>query len=484
MDPEDVAAKAGSLLRRHAAHFVHRLIASYPHVAIDVARGRGAWTQLLSHDCRSPGGVSPGGVAAWLAGAAAAGDGGGHVTVDAGTGGNEPEVTAMLDAIEARALQPAAVVVLAPALSRLLAASPRPTSVAVLRSNAATRLASVAKVQANAWGFPAVEGVTKGVEGVNVEALATHGVLEVLSTVLERGGPAVGAAATAPGTVVDFMFELAWAPGTQGLAIRCLTALVASGAGVSHAKGPWSALLRRYLQSLPRAREAAAGPGCDPAALTALLAGLRAALAGPGGAAIRAHLASAEANGEAYVQVISLLNGEYGDARVRELVVLDVLSTLRSLLAESEDAASAFGRDVGYETLNAALCTAWGDAPASRTLLAKVLQLAVDADFPEDGRDPGAGAVIRNPGALPVITSLLRGRGGWTAKALGADQATLRTWILDVFARLLADSVASRAAADQADLLGELLEWFADAAHDDEGATKRGRRNGGNALAS
>ena len=220
---------------------------------------------------------------------------------------------------------------------------------------------------------------------------------------------------------------------------------------------------------MPRAREAAAGPGGDPAALTALLAGLRAALAGPGGAAIRAHLASPEANGEAYVQVISLLNGEYGDARVRELVVLDVLSTLRSLLAESEDAASAFGRDVGYETLNAALCTAWGDAPASRTLLARVLQLAVDADFPEDGRDPAAGAVIRNPGALPVITSLLRGRGGWTAKAIGSDQATLRTWILDVFARLLGDSVASRAAADQADLLGELLEWFADAARDDEG---------------
>ena len=469
LDPEDVAAKAGSLLRRHAAHFVHRLVASYPHVAIDVARGRSAWTQLLSHDCRSPGGVSPGGVAAWLAGAAAAGDGGGHVTVDAGTGGNEPEVTAMLDTIEARALQPAAVVVLAPALSRLLAAAPRPTSVAVLRADAAPRLAGVAKAQADAWGFPAAEGVAS-----TIEALATRGVLEVLSTVLERGGPAVGAAATASGTVVDLMFELAWAPGTQGLAIRCLTALVASGAGVARAKGAWSALLRRYLQSLPRAREAAAGPSRDSAALTALLAGLRAALAGPGGAAIRAHLASAEANGEAYVQVISLLNGEYGDARVRELVVLDVLSTLRSLLAESEDAAAAFGRDVGYETLNAALRTAWGDAPASRTLLARVLQLAVDADFPEDGGYPGAGAVIRNPGVLPVITSLLRGRGGWTAKALGADQATLRTWILDVFARLLADSVASRAAADQADLLGELLEWFADAARDEEASDENG----------
>ena len=128
----------------------------------------------------------------------------------------------------------------------------------------------------------------------------------------------------------------------------------------------------------------------------------------------------------------------------------------------------------GLQTLNAALRTAWGDAPASRTLLARVLQLAVDADFPEDGGYPGAGAVIRNPGVLPVITSLLRGRGGWTAKALGADQATLRTWILDVFARLLADSVASRAAADQADLLGELLEWFADAARDEEASDENG----------
>ena len=94
----------------------------------------------------------------------------------------------MLDAIESRALQPAAIVVLAPALSRLLAASPRPTAVALLRADAASRLAGVAKVQADAWGVTSVtsaEGV-EGVEDVNVEALATRGVLEVLSTVLER----------------------------------------------------------------------------------------------------------------------------------------------------------------------------------------------------------------------------------------------------------------------------------------------------------
>ena len=469
VNPEDVAARAGGLLRRHAAHFIHALVSSYPRAAIDVARGEGAWTQLLSHDSRSPAGVSPGGVAAWLAGATAAGETGGHVTGgDGGTGGNELEVSAMLHAIDARSLQPGAVLVLAPALGRLLAAAPRPASVALLRADGPAKLAGAAKRQADEWG--------SAVDGNGMEARATRGVLELLATVLERGGPALGAGALKSGPLADLMFDLLWSPGTQGLAIRCLTALVSTGSGTaSNAKDAWSALLRRYLQSLPRAREAAAGLAGDPAALVAILAGLRAALVGPGGATLRTYLASNEANGEAYVQVISLLNGEYGDAGVRELVVLDVLSTLRSLLSESEEAAAAFGRTVGYETLNAALRTAWGDVPASRTLLARVLQLAVDADFPEDGGDPGSGTVIRNPGVLPVITSLLRGRGGWTAGVVGgtevgADQASLRVWILDVFARLLADSVASRAAADQADLLGELLEWFAAAARDDEDA--------------
>jgi hypothetical protein len=373
----------------------------------------------------------------------------------------------MLHAIDARSLQPGVVLVLAPALGRLLAAAPRATSVALLRADGPAKLAGAAKRQADEWG--------SAVDGNGMEARATRGVLELLATVLERGGPALGAGALKSGPLADLMFDLLWSPGTQGLAIRCLTALVSTGSGTATTR---ERRVERAFTPVParacpaRGKQPPARQG-DPTALVAILTGLRAALVGPGGATLRTYLASNEANGEAYVQVISLLNGEYGDAGVRELVVLDVLSTLRSLLSESEEAAAAFGRTVGYETLNAALRTAWGDVPASRTLLARVLQLAVDADFPEDGGDPGSGTVIRNPGVLPVITSLLRGRGGWTAGVVGgtevgADQASLRVWILDVFARLLADSVASRAAADQADLLGELLEWFAATARDDE----------------
>ena len=260
VNPADVAAWAGGLLRRHAAHFVHALVSSYPRAAIDVARGEGAWTQLLSHDSRSPAGVSPGGVAAWLAGATAAGETGGHVTGgDGGQGGNEPEVSAMLHAIDARSLQPGAVLVLAPALGRLLAAAPRATSVALLRADGPAKLAGAAKRQADEWG--------SAVDGNGMEARATRGVLELLATVLERGGPALGAGALKSGPLADLMFELLWSPGTQGLAIRCLTALVSTGSGTaSNAKDAWSALLRRYLQSLPRAREAAAGPAGDQTA--------------------------------------------------------------------------------------------------------------------------------------------------------------------------------------------------------------------------
>ena len=70
--------------------------------------------------------------------------------------------------------------------------------------------------------------------------------------------------------------------------------------------------------------------------------------------------ALAPGGGEAYVQVTSLLNGEYSGTGAGEGVVLDMLSTLRSLLAGSEAAAAAFGRDVGYGTFAAALRAAWG----------------------------------------------------------------------------------------------------------------------------
>ena len=602
---------AGPLLRAHVSHFIHGLLAAHPSPMLEVLRSAGAWHQLLSDDTAfgpppSPlvppqntgmirvdragmarvdssaqpeaaatatsadgGGDGDGDVddegpgpwarkfavssrvlAAWLRAAELAGGGGGGGGSSGGGigGGNESEVLALLDIIAARATQPFAASLLAPALERLLSTAPNSTAAALLRTDAPAKLASAAAQQVQRWGLhPAPPAAAPAVPSAGSVVWASPAVtaqaalLSLLGSALEGGGFALGAAALTAPELVDLLFRLLWAPQTRHLAVKSLTAIIAShcfpGGGLSKVSGgggragtaaadesaaevneAWDALLRRYLQALPRAQEMAAGKSMGGgetgsseslaqglAPLNVLLGGLRAVLAGAGGGALRAHLA-APGGGEAYVQVTSLLNGEYGSAGAGAgegdgdgagagagaKVVLDVLATLRSLLAGSEAAAAAFGRDVGYGTFAAALRAAWGAAPVTEQLLRRVLELAVDGDYIDDiddtrgeggapvissrggGGGSGSGQLIRNPGALPVLLSLLRrgGSGGSEAANIAAN-IELQTWALLALAQLLGESVASRAAADQADLLGNLLDWFPEAAGKAAGAYTR-----------
>ena len=489
LHPDDVAVAAAALLRAHVAHFASTTVSSRPRRAVDALRAAGAWRRLLdsdgAHGERVDGdddasggadrwsvrfGVASRAAAAWLRGAQIAGDVVGHVSAaaaDSGDGGNEPEVLAMLETIAARATQPSAVSLLAPTLERLRSVSPRPTAVALLRADAAARLGAAAAAQARRWGVHPAAAAAAADAGMLEDVAAASGgavtaqaaVLSLMGSTLENGGAAAAAARAAP-ELVDLLFNLLWSPQTRALAVKSLVALiVGGGAGKLPAeeRDAWEALLRRYLQTFPKARDVAAGRGPPEtigqglAPLNDVLGGLRAALGGFGGAALRAHFASD--GGQAYVQVVSLLNGEYLGAKESEGVVLDVLATLRSLLAGSESAAAAFGRDVGYETFAAALEAAWGDVPISEQLLVRVMEVAAECDFPEgfrDDTDDAARRPIRNPGMLPVFLSLLR-RADPGLQIRGVSS------LRDV----LAESVASRAAADQADLLGALLDWFA-----------------------
>ena len=500
LHPDDVAVAAAALLRAHVAHFASTTVSSRPRRAVDALRAAGAWRRLLdsdgAHGERVDGdddasggadrwsvrfGVASRAAAAWLRGAQIAGDVVGHVSAaaaDSGDGGNEPEVLAMLETIAARATQPSAVSLLAPTLERLRSVSPRPTAVALLRADAAARLGAAAAAQARRWGVHPAAAAAAADAGMLEDVAAASGgavtaqaaVLSLMGSTLENGGAAAAAAARAAPELVDLLFSLLWSPQTRALAVKSLVALiVGGGAGKLPAeeRDAWEALLRRYLQTLPKARDVAAGRGPPEtigqglAPLNDVLGGLRATLGGFGGAALRAHFASD--GGQAYVQVVSLLNGEYLGAKESEGVVLDALATLRSLLAGSESAAAAFGRDVGYGTFAAALEAAWGDVPISEQLLVRVMEVAAECDFPEGFRDDAndaarrhestdrrAGRLIRNPGMLPVFLSLLR-RADPGLQIRGVSS------LRDV----LAESVASRAAADQADLLGALLDWFA-----------------------
>jgi hypothetical protein len=99
------------------------------------------------------------------------GSGGGGGNSGGGNGGNEPEVLAMLEAIAARAVQPSAAALLAPALARLLANAPRPTSVALLRTDAPAKLGAAAAAQVQRWGLhpAAAAAVTATAAGLGEE---------------------------------------------------------------------------------------------------------------------------------------------------------------------------------------------------------------------------------------------------------------------------------------------------------------------------
>ena len=533
-DPEEVREAANHLLRAHVCSFLGSLLRARPRAVIDALRAADAWRRLLDDDgafgatgdappspyagafgASSRRGAVAGGRARRRRGGRPRGHGEHRDAKsvanarDAATGERARGAGGPGDAGGARRAAGGGGVagVVAGALRDV---APRATAVALLSVDGPARLGVAAAAQADAWGVhPAaaaaatdasvledVQSSSRGGglfgEGKDAETewetsrsrvAAQAAVLSLLSSVLEDGGAALGAGALTASPLIDLLFELLWRSETRHLALKSLVALItgpcaqtggiSSGSRASRAADDaWDALIRRFLQTLPAAREVAAGRGASDVTkgqgfgpLSDILAGLRAALAGPGGSALRARLASsAGADGSpAYVQVVSLLNGSSRGVATAEgeAAALECVRTLRSLLSGSETAARAFGRDVGYETFAHALEAAWGAEPVSEALARSVLELAVDADLPTtpDASASGGippGAAIRNAGALPVLLTLLR-----------RAALPVRLWGLGALADLLENSVRSRAAADQSDALGFLLDWFAEEATGD-----------------
>ena len=509
-DPEEARAVADCLLRAHVCSFLGALLEARPRAAVAALRAADAWRRLLEDDgdfgpaagdrnatppptsARAFGAPSRA-AALWLEAARVAGetvgraDAPGDATratrATVADEGSAAEVLAALETLVARAAQPEAAALLATSLARLRDVAPLAAAAALRVADAPAKLGVAAAAQFRAWGaHPAaalaatdastleeVQSASRALwsgdeekekqeeRRIAARVAAQAATLSLLSSALEDAG----AEALTASSLVDLLFELLWRSETRVFAVKALVALIAGHCarvgptrGTRAADRPtedaFDALVRRFLQTLPAAR--------DIGALSDILAGLRAALGGPGGDALRARLASpsgARAS-PAYVQVVSLLVAERGGATAaREAAALECVRTLRSLLSGSETAARAFERDVGYETFARALETARGAEPVSEALARSVLELAVDADLPRWPSDAPASArpAVRNPGALPVLLTLLR-----------LTDPSVPPRGLGALAALLESSVRSRAAADQADALGFLLDWFAEAA--------------------
>lgn len=149
-------------------------------------------------------------------------------------------------------------------------------------------------------------------------------------------------------------------------------------------------------------------------------------------------------DGECFLHVVSLLNGNLDDVNGENLV-LNVLQTLTSLLASNDASKAAFRALVGmgYQTMQSLLLDFCQSRP-SEGLLNALLDMLVDGKF-----DIKTSPVIKNEDVIVLYLSILQ-----------KSSDSLRHFGLNVFQQLLRDSISNRASCVRAGMLNFLLDWF------------------------
>lgn len=149
-------------------------------------------------------------------------------------------------------------------------------------------------------------------------------------------------------------------------------------------------------------------------------------------------------DGECFIHVVSLLNGNLDVPKGEELV-LNVLQTLTCLLSGNEVSKAAFQALVGtgYQTLRSLLLDFCQWQP-SEALLDALLDMLVDGKF-----DLKASPMIKNEDVILLYLSVLQ-----------KSSDSLRNQGLDVFLQLIRDSMSNQASCVKSGMLNFLLDWF------------------------
>ncbi|CAN8244848.1 unnamed protein product [Cochlearia groenlandica] len=148
--------------------------------------------------------------------------------------------------------------------------------------------------------------------------------------------------------------------------------------------------------------------------------------------------------GECFLHIVSLLNGNLDEANGEKLV-LNVLQTLTSLLANNDASKLAFKAlaGKGYQTLQSLLLDFFQWKPTQR-LLDALLDMLVDGKFD----DKGSG-LIKNEDVIILYLNVLQ-----------KSSESLQCYGLNLFQQLLRDSISNRASCVRAGMLNLLLDWF------------------------
>nr|XP_011458851.1 PREDICTED: BEACH domain-containing protein lvsC isoform X3 [Fragaria vesca subsp. vesca] len=154
--------------------------------------------------------------------------------------------------------------------------------------------------------------------------------------------------------------------------------------------------------------------------------------------------------GECFLHIVSLLNGNLDDA-YGDILVLSVLQTLTCLLAGNDTSKATFRglAGKGYQTLQSLLLE-FCQSRSSEGLLNVLLDMLVDGKF-----DMKASPKIKNEDVIILYLSVLQ-------KSSDSSQHSG----LDVFQQLTRDSISNRASCVRAGMLDFLLDWFSQEGND------------------
>ncbi|XP_037496380.1 BEACH domain-containing protein B [Jatropha curcas] len=367
---------------------------------------------------------------------------------------NLPELSGLLDALEQCACQPEIANVLAKSLLRILQLSPEKTVASFKSLGAVRRVLKVASIQAKELRrsgiiSPSLEKVLPACSDRMPDApekadtcLECMGTCMALFTEFFSIADDAKSLVLHDSTCIDSLFDLFWEEGLRNVVlshILDLMKIVPSSVEDYKAK---LQLCSKYLETFTQIKErekSFAQLSID------LLVGMREMLM-----TNSEYYQALFRDGECFLHVVSLLNGNLDEANGKKLV-LNVLQTLTCLIASNDSSKASFRALVGkgYQTMHSLLLDFCQWSP-SEAVLTALLDMLVDGKF-----DIKANPLIKNEDVIILYLSILQ-----------KSSDSLRNYGLNVFLQLLRDSISNRASCVSAGMLNFLLDWFAEEDND------------------
>lgn len=373
-----------------------------------------------------------------------------------GSAHNLPECSVLLDALEQSACSPEVSSVLAKSLRHILRLSTEKTVASFKTLDAIPRVLKVVCIQAQECRksgdlSPLLESNDVKLVKPQISNLSStsQSWLKSMETVMELFMEYFSIADDAKilvlrsSTCVDCMFDLFWEEALRNDVLIHILDLMKIVPLSEEDKRAKLQLCSKYLETFTQIKErekSFAELSID------LLVGMKDMLLSD-----QEYYQALFRDGECFLHVVSLLNGNLDEANGEKLV-LNVLQTLTYLLASNDASKVAFRSLVGrgYRTLQSLLldyCQWW----PSEGLLNTLLDMLVDGKF-----DINANSVIKNEDVIILYLSVLQ-----------KSSDPLRHYGLNVFHQLLRDSISNRASCVRAGMLDFLLDWFSQ--EDDDG---------------